>query len=69
MVDDCQTMQEVFLNEVKNNEESLSIYLINGIKLQGHLVDFDRYCIKLKNANGVEQMIYKSAISTLVPGK
>lgn len=69
MVDDCQTLQDIFLNELKKGNDTLSVYLINGIKLQGHLVDFDQHCIKLKNANGIEQMIYKSAISTLAPVK
>lgn len=67
MKDVCETLQDVFLNAVRENQENLSVYLINGIKLQGCLVDFDHYCIKLKNANGVEQLIYKSAVSTLSP--
>jgi len=45
----------------------VSIYLVNGIKLQGHIESFDQFVVLLKNA--VSQMIYKHAISTIVPGR
>jgi len=62
-----QILQEPFLNALRKEKIPVSIYLINGIKLQGQVESFDQYVIILKNA--VNQMVYKHAISTIVPTK
>lgn len=61
-------LQEPFLNAVRRERVPLSIYLVNGIKLQGVIDSFDQYAILLKSAN-VTQMVYKHAISTMVPSR
>ncbi|MGE4596816.1 MAG: RNA chaperone Hfq [Methylophilaceae bacterium] len=60
-------LQELFLNQLMKDNISVSIYLLNGIKLQGHIESFDQYIIVL-NGN-VPQLIYKHSISTIVPSK
>lgn len=60
-------LQELFLNQLMKDDISVSIYLLNGIKLQGHIESFDQYIIVL-NGN-VPQLIYKHSISTIVPSK
>ena len=62
-----QILQEPFLNTLRKEKTPVSIYLVNGIKLQGHVDSFDQYVIILKNT--VNQMVYKHAISTIVPVK
>lgn len=62
-----QTLQEPFLNALRKEKISVSIYLVNGIKLQGQVDSFDQFVIVLKNT--VNQMVYKHAISTIVPAK
>jgi len=62
-----QILQEPFLNALRKEKMSVSIYLVNGIKLQGQVDSFDQYVIILKNT--VNQMVYKHAISTIVPAK
>ena len=62
-----QTLQEPFLNALRKEKVSVSIYLVNGIKLQGQIDSFDQFVIVLKNS--VNQMVYKHAISTIVPAK
>jgi len=62
-----QILQEPFLNTLRKEKIHVSIYLVNGIKLQGHVDSFDQYVIVLKNT--VNQMVYKHAISTIVPVK
>ena len=62
-----QILQEPFLNALRKEKIPVSIYLINGIKLQGQVDSFDQYVIILKNT--VNQMVYKHAISTIVPAK
>ncbi|MBT7543610.1 MAG: RNA chaperone Hfq [Gammaproteobacteria bacterium] len=62
-----QILQEPFLNTLRKEKIPVSIYLVNGIKLQGHVDSFDQYVIILKNT--VNQMVYKHAISTIVPVK
>ena len=62
-----QTLQEPFLNALRKEKVSVSIYLVNGIKLQGQIDSFDQFVIVLKNS--VNQMVYKHAISTIVPTK
>jgi len=60
-----QTLQEPFLNALRKEKISVAIYLVNGIKLQGQIDSFDQFVIVLKNT--VNQMVYKHAISTIVP--
>ena len=62
-----QTLQEPFLNALRKEKVAVSIYLVNGIKLQGQIDSFDQFVIVLKNS--VNQMVYKHAISTIVPAK
>ena len=62
-----QSLQEPFLNALRRDKVPVSIYLVNGIKLQGQIESFDQFVILLKNS--VSQMVYKHAISTVVPGR
>jgi host factor-I protein len=60
-----QLLQDPFLNTLRKEHIPVSIYLVNGIKLQGQVESFDQYVVLLKNT--VTQMVYKHAISTVVP--
>lgn len=60
-----QLLQDPFLNSLHKEHIPVSIYLVNGIKLQGQIESFDQYAILLRNT--VTQMVYKHAISTVVP--
>jgi host factor-I protein len=60
-------LQDPFLNILRKERVPVSIYLVNGIKLQGQVESFDQFVVLLKNS--VSQMIYKHAISTIVPSK
>lgn len=62
-----QNLQDPFLNALRKEKISVSIFLVNGIKLHGVVDAFDQYVVMLKNA--VTQMVYKHAISTVVPSK
>ncbi len=62
-----QSLQEPYLNALRKERISVSIYLVNGIKLQGQIESFDQFVILLKNT--VSQMVYKHAISTVVPSR
>ncbi|CAI8727926.1 RNA chaperone Hfq [Methylocaldum szegediense] len=62
-----QNLQDPFLNTLRKEHVPVSIYLVNGIKLQGKVDSFDQYVIILKNT--VSQMVYKHAISTIVPAR
>ncbi len=62
-----QTLQEPFLNALRKEKVPVSIYLVNGIKLQGQVDSFDQFVVLLKNS--VNQMVYKHAISTIVPSR
>ena len=62
-----QSLQDPFLNTLRKEKTPVSIYLVNGIKLQGEIESFDQFVILLKNA--VSQMVYKHAISTVVPNR
>ena len=59
------TLQDPFLNALRKEKIPVSIYLVSGIKLQGQIESFDQFVILLKNA--VSQMVYKHAISTVMP--
>ncbi|ACV25938.1 RNA chaperone Hfq [Kangiella koreensis DSM 16069] len=60
-----QSLQDPFLNALRREKVPVSIYLVNGIKLQGQIESFDQFVILLKNT--VSQMVYKHAVSTVVP--
>lgn len=60
-----QSLQEPFLNTLRREHIPVSIYLRNGIKLQGQIDSFDNFVVLLKN--NVSQLVYKHAISTIVP--
>ena len=60
-------LQDPFLNTLRKERIPVSVFLVNGIKLQGHVDSFDQYVILLRNT--VNQMIYKHAISTIVPAR
>ena len=62
-----QHLQDPFLNMLRKEHVPVSIYLVNGIKLQGHIESFDQYVVLLRNT--VTQMAYKHAISTVVPAR
>ena len=62
-----QSLQDPFLNTLRKEKVPVSIYLVNGIKLQGQIESFDQFVVLLKNS--VSQMVYKHAISTVVPAR
>jgi len=62
-----QALQDPFLNTLRKEHVPVSIFLVNGIKLQGQIESFDQFVVLLKNS--VSQMIYKHAISTVVPSR
>ena len=62
-----QSLQDPFLNALRRERVPVSIFLVNGIKLQGQIESFDQFVVLLKN--NVSQMIYKHAISTVVPAR
>jgi host factor-I protein len=62
-----QSLQDPFLNVLRKEKIPVSIYLVNGIKLQGQVESFDQFAVLLKNS--VSQMVYKHAISTVVPAR
>lgn len=66
-----QSLQDPFLNALRKERVPVSIFLVNGIKLQGQIESFDNFVVLLKNTvkNSVSQMIYKHAISTVVPAR
>jgi len=63
----AQLLQDPFLNTLRREHIPVSVYLVNGIKLQGQIESFDQYVVLLRNT--VTQMVYKHAISTIVPGR
>ncbi len=62
-----QQLQDTFLNALRKEHVQVAIYLVNGIKLQGQIESFDQYVVLLKNT--ITQMVYKHAISTIVPAR
>jgi host factor-I protein len=61
------SLQDPFLEELRKDKVPVSIYLVNGIKLQGHIDAYDQFVVLLKNT--INQMVYKHAISTIVPSR
>ncbi len=62
-----QNLQDVFLNHVRKQKIPLTIFLVNGVKLQGIVTWFDSFCVLLRR-DGHSQLVYKHAISTIMPG-
>ena len=62
-----QSLQDPFLNALRKERIPVSIFLVNGIKLQGQIESFDQFVVLLRNT--VSQMVYKHAISTVVPAR
>jgi host factor-I protein len=66
--DKSPSLQDTFLNYVRKNKTPLTIFLINGVKLQGIVTWFDNFCVLLRR-DGHSQLVYKHAISTIMPGQ
>lgn len=61
-------LQDTFLNHVRKNKTTLTIFLVNGVKLQGVVTWFDNFCVLLRR-DGHSQLVYKHAISTIMPAQ
>jgi len=68
MAEKQQNLQDAFLNNVRKNKISLTIFLVNGVKLTGIVTWFDNFCLLLRR-DGHSQLVYKHAISTIMPGE
>src|ERR1700743_757760 len=66
MSDKQQNLQDTFLNAVRKSKSSVTIFLVNGVKLQGNITWFDNFCVLLRR-DGQAQLVYKHAISTVMP--
>jgi host factor-I protein len=66
--DRSQSLQDIFLNHVRKSKVPLTIFLVNGVKLQGVVTWFDNFCVLLRR-DGHSQLVYKHAISTIMPGQ
>ncbi len=63
-----QILQDTFLNQVRKNKTPVTVFLINGVKLQGSISSFDNFCILLRRDSHI-QLVYKHAISTVMPSQ
>jgi host factor-I protein len=63
-----QNLQDTFLNQIRKNKIPVTIFLVNGVKLQGMVGSFDNFCVLLRR-NGHIQLVYKHAISTIMPSQ
>jgi host factor-I protein len=68
MAERSQNLQDVFLNSVRKSKNPLTIFLINGVKLTGVVTSFDNFCVLLRR-DGHSQLVYKHAISTIMPSQ
>lgn len=68
MAEKSNNLQDTFLNHVRKNKVPLTIFLVNGVKLQGIVTWFDNFCVLLRR-DGVSQLVYKHAISTVMPSQ
>ncbi|WP_185982538.1 RNA chaperone Hfq [Aureimonas mangrovi] len=68
MADRTQNLQDLFLNTVRKQKISLTIFLVNGVKLTGIVTSFDNFCVLLRR-DGHSQLVYKHAISTIMPSQ
>jgi host factor-I protein len=66
MSDKQQNLQDTFLNAVRKSKSAVTIFLVNGVKLQGNITWFDNFCVLLRR-DGQSQLVYKHAISTVMP--
>jgi host factor-I protein len=62
-----QNLQDTFLNHVRKQKVPVTVFLVNGVKLQGIITWFDNFCVLLRR-DGLSQLVYKHAISTIMPG-
>lgn len=67
-IEKAHNLQDVFLNNVRKNKIQLTIFLVNGVKLQGSVTWFDNFCLLLRR-DAQSQLVYKSAISTIMPSE
>ncbi|PCJ97272.1 MAG: RNA chaperone Hfq [Zetaproteobacteria bacterium] len=67
MADKIQNVQDVFLNKIRKEKMSVTVFLVNGVKLQGIVTWFDNFSVLLRRDSHI-QLIYKHAISTIMPG-
>jgi host factor-I protein len=65
--DKAANLQDTFLNHLRKNKTPLTVFLVNGVKLQGVVTWFDNFCLLLRR-DGSSQLVYKHAISTIMPG-
>lgn len=63
-----QNLQDTFLNTVRKSKTTVTIYLVNGVKLSGIITWFDNFCVLLRR-DSQSQLVYKHAISTIMPGQ
>ncbi len=68
MAERTQNLQDAFLNNVRKNKTTLTIFLVNGVKLQGIVTWFDNFCLLLRR-DGHSQLVYKHGISTIMPAQ
>ncbi len=68
MAEKSQNLQDVFLNAVRKARNPLTIFLVNGVKLTGVVTSFDNFCVLLRR-DGHSQLVYKHAISTIMPSQ
>ena len=68
MASDKQNLQDTFLNHVRKTKIPITVFLINGVKLQGIITWFDSFCVLLRR-EGQSQLVYKHAISTIMPSQ
>ncbi|MEL6978713.1 MAG: RNA chaperone Hfq [Pseudomonadota bacterium] len=68
MSSDRQNLQDTFLNHVRKQKVPVTVFLVNGVKLQGILTWFDNFCVLLRR-DGQSQLVYKHAISTIMPAQ
>ena len=66
MAGDKQNLQDAFLNQIRKQKNPVTIFLVNGVKLQGVVTWFDNFCVLLRR-DGASQLVYKHAISTIMP--
>ena len=68
MGNNSKNLQDIFLNQVRKDKNSVTVFLINGVKLQGIITWFDSFCILLRRESQI-QMVYKHAVSTIMPSE
>jgi len=68
MAVDKQNLQDAFLNNVRKEKNPVTVFLVNGVKLQGVITWFDNFCVLLRR-DGASQLVYKHAISTIMPSQ